>query len=260
VSIDPRLAERRQQVAEDHAKRNVRRTLRFLALVGFGGLVVWFTLSPYLSVATVVIEGARESDTAGILAAHSVEPGTPMILLRIGQVTEALEADPWVVAATVSLRWPDEVTVEVVERTPRAWVETSGGWTRRAEDGVAVPSPSSPDNSMGWIRLPRVLEEDAADSDLILGSIEFLVNLPPELARLTAVRFEDGELWAVVDGYQVRLGRAIEMREKALSLATLLGQDIPKTAIIVMIAPTHPSYLPASGAADTDRPGGEEEG
>lgn len=258
MSIDPRLAERRREVAEDHAKRNVRRTLRFLAAVGFAGLVVWFMLSPYLSVDTVAIAGVQESDAAGILVAHSIEPGTPMILIRAGEVTTALEADPWVAAATVSLRWPDMVVVEVVERAPRAWVETSGGWSRRADDGEPVPSPSTADNSLGWIRLPRVLEEDAADSDLVLGSIEFLVNLPPELARLTAIRLEEGELWAVVDGYQVRLGRAVEMREKAVSLVSLLGEDIPKTATIVMIAPTHPSYLPATGDDDVDPSGGED--
>jgi hypothetical protein len=91
-----------------------------------------------------------------------------------------------------------------------------------------------------------VAEADVADS-VALGAIEFVAALPPEVARLTAVRFEAGELWAVVDGYQVRLGRDTEMTEKAVSLLTLLGEGLPKSSVLVLVAPTHPAVLPAAG-------------
>lgn len=260
MSIDPRLAERRRNVAEDHAKQNVRRLLRFLAVISLAGVVVWFLLSPYLSVAAVSVTGAASSEAEAILAAHSVIPGTPMILLRPTAVETAIEGDPWVVDAEVALRWPDTVTVTVIERVPRAWVETAGGWVRRAEDGHAVPSAATPDNSLGWVRLPDVADADAADSELVTGAVEFLMALPPETARAASVRHEAGELWAVVDGYQVRLGRPVEMKEKALSLVTLLDRGLASGSVVVLIAPTHPAVLPppeTEDAEDAEEDGGE---
>jgi len=135
---------------------------------------------------------------------------------------------------------------------PRAWVETAGGWSRRSEDGAPVPSRASPDNTLGWVRLPTLTADEASGSALVIGSIEFLMALPPELAVVASLRLEDGELWAVVDGYQVRLGRPVAMKEKAVSLVALLGEGMPKSSVLVLVAPTHP--------AERRAPGGEEPG
>jgi cell division protein FtsQ len=221
--------------------------LRFFGLIAGLGVVVWFLLSPWMSIGEMQLAGVIASDTEDILAEHAVVEGRPLILIRTAQVEDRIEADPWVKEADVTLHWPDEVVVRVVERTPQAWVETASGWSRRGEDGEAVPSPAEPDNTLGWVRLPAVLEGDAAGSDLVLGSIEFLSALPPQLAVTSAIRHEDGELWAVVDGYQVRLGRATEMREKAVSLVALLSEEIPTTSTLVLIAPTNPAVAPAVG-------------
>lgn len=255
MSIDPRLAERRREVAEDLAKRNVRRLLRFLAVITVIGAVVWFALSPYMSVTRVRAAGVVASDTHALLAEHNVVPGTPMVLLRAGQIRDAIEADPWVIAAEVKLGWPNDVVVRVTERVPRAWVETAGGWSRRSEDGAPIPSRNTPDNTLGWVRFPTLTPEEAAGSALVIGSIEFLQTLPPDLAVMTALRLESGELWAVVDGYQVRLGRPVEMREKAISLVALLEEDIPKSSVLTLIAPNVPAERPAPNGETSDEPG-----
>lgn len=273
MTIDPRLAERRRVVAEDRAKRSVRRLLRFLGLVGVVALVVWFAFSPYMSASTVAVEGASMAAVDTILAEEAVVVGRPLILIRPGMVAEALKADPWVADATVQRIWPDRVEVAVVERVPRAWVETADGWARRDEYGVALPSAAEPDRTLGWIRLPRTGDDAATGSNAVVGSVEFLMALPEETARHATIRTEDGELWATVDGWEVRLGRADEMREKALSLVTLLQQDLDEGSLIVLIAPTHPSVLPPSSSdsdeatnggdgasADEESPESEEQG
>jgi cell division protein FtsQ len=248
MTIDPRLADRRREVAEHKANTNLRRLLAFLGAVLALGGALWFMLSPFVSVSRIRVAGVTQSATEAILTESGVSQGRPLILIRAGEVEAAIESDPWVVSADVDLQWPNDVVVRVVERVPRAWVETAGGWSRRAEDGGAVPGPAEPDNSLGWVRLPTVADADAADS-MVLGAIEFVAALPPEVARLTAVRLEAGELWAVVDGYQVRLGRDTQMSEKAVSLMTLLGEAPPKSSILVLVAPSHPAELPAPGTA-----------
>jgi hypothetical protein len=47
-----------------------------------------------------------------------------------------------------------------------------------------------------------------------------------------------------VGGYQVRLGRPVEMGEKALSLAALLREQPPAGSILTLIAPTNPAITP----------------
>lgn len=254
MSIDPRLQERRKAVAEDHAKRNVGRLLKFLIALFAIGALVWLALSPWMSVSQVRTAGISVSDGHQVLTAHRVVAGTPLILLRTDEVEEALRADPWVRDAWVRLEWPDEVIVRVEERIPLAWVETAEGWSRRDIDGVAVPSPAEPDHSLSWVQLSHLPVIEAADSRLVTGALEFVANLPSHYWETTTVRLEEGELWATVAEYEIRLGRPIEMAAKALSLVALLREEIPQDSILVLVAPTHPAIRPATATA-----AGEEE-
>lgn len=239
--MDPRLLERRQAVAEDSARRNVGLLLKFLVTVIMAGILVWLAFSPWLSVSQVRTAGIVTSNANEILAANRVVAGRPMIMLRPEAVERALELDPWIRRARVHLEWPDEVIVRVDERVPVAWFQTAGGWARRDIEGLAVPGPNSPDDTMPWIRLPAVDDVDAESSVFVLGAAEFVASLPDSKHFGITMRVEGGEMWAVVDGYQVRLGRPVEMGAKALSLIVLLREPLAENSILVLIAPTHPA-------------------
>ena len=262
MSIDPRLMERRKTVAEDKAKRNISRLLKFLTVVMVVGAAVWILFSPWLSVGQVTATGIEASDAHVILADEKVTAGTPMFLIDASDVESALLADPWVAEARVDLDWPDAVVVEVLERVPTAWVRTGGGWTRRAIDGVAVPSKSEPGEGMARIEMPAIPDEDAETSRDLLGALEFVEALSERWQDGTVVTRHEGELWATVSGFQVRLGRSDEMAEKALSLDALLGEDLAKGSTLVMIAPTNPAVMTPSAEADdaVEASGGDEEG
>ncbi len=266
MSIDQRLLDRRRAVAEDQAKRSVWRLLKLLAVLMLMAALVWVALSPWFSVNQVRSTGIASSDAHELLALHNVVAGTPMVLIRAGSVEEALETDPWISDARVHLNWPDEVVVRVVERVPVAWVLTSGGWVRRSLDGVALPSPSKPDSTLPWVELPTMVETEAESSRLVLGAIEFVTSLGRGEA---IIRQLGGELWATVAGFDVRLGRPVDMTEKARSLGALLEEPIPPGSILVLIAPTHPAISPPKNSAtkpaemdvsdsDTGEQGGEE--
>lgn len=257
MSIDPRLIERRRVVAEDRAHRNVGRLLKVLAAVALAGLVVWALLSPWLSVSQVRTSGVEASATYEILAEHGVSAGRPMIfLLGTGAVEAALSRDPWVVEARVVLNWPDEVAVGVVEREPRLWVESDDGWVLVSDDGQIVPGPETPDGLYGQLEMPELGAEDLEGGDLVLGAGEFLDALPLDLAPMVEMRLESGEMWATVQGFEVRLGRPVEMREKALALVGLLQQDIAAGSILVMVAPTHPAVESSTNSEEQVDEGG----
>lgn len=258
MSIDPRLIERRKTVAEDHAKRNMSRLLKFLAVACLAGGAVWLVFSPWLSVSQVNVTGVAASDAYTILADSGVVAGTPMIRVSAANAEADLMADPWIADADVDLQWPDRVSVEVVERVPVAWAETAGGWARRAVDGVALPSADDPDATMVHVVMPDLADVAATTSPDLVGALEFAAALPSHLEEGTQLTVIDGELWATVSGFGVRLGRGVDMTEKARSLEALLSESLPKGSVIVLIAPTNPSVLTPQGAAAASKADSEE--
>lgn len=255
MTIDPRLAERRKTVAEDKAKQNIGRLLKFLAAVVVVGSLVWLVFSPWLSVNQVDTTGITVSSGHTVLAERGVVAGTPMIWINESRTEAALLEDPWIQSADVDKHWPDRVTVAVVERTPVAWTNTESGWTRRAIDGVALPSAPEPDEGMARVDMPGLADAAAETAPDLLGALEFIEALPTDLRERTVVTAHEDELWATVVGYQVRLGRGVEMREKALTLDALLEQPIPEGSVLVLIAPTNPSVM-TPGA--TSEPNGQD--
>lgn len=239
MTVHSRILERRREVAEDQAKKSLGRLLRLLAVVAPVAVLAWVALSPWLSVSVVSVEGAGSAAVYEILAGHRMVVGTPMILLDASEVEAALERDPWVSDASVRLQWPDQVMVAVVEHEPLAWVQTRGGWARRSVDGSVLPSPEVPDSSLPRVVLPEIGE--TADVRELSGALEWIDSLPPRLRDGVVVRAQDGELWADLLGHRVRLGRPVEMPAKAMSLTSLLSQQIPPGAEINLVAPTHPA-------------------
>jgi cell division protein FtsQ len=251
MTIDPRLQERRKEVAEDRARRKVGRLLKvWLALV-VAGLIAWILLSPWLDADRVETAGIAASEAHSVLAEAGVVVGRPLILIRAGEAEAALESDPYVADAEVTVEWPDLVVVRIEERRPVAWVETAGGWAHRAADGVALPSPDQPDDTKAWIRLPSLSDDEATSSRALLGALEFVAALPEELAAQTTLRIRPtGELWAEIPDFDVRLGRPIDMEAKALSLAGVLEEKPPRGSLLTLIAPAHPAYTPPQSRDD----------
>ncbi|HEY7821515.1 MAG TPA: FtsQ-type POTRA domain-containing protein, partial [Acidimicrobiia bacterium] len=156
MSVDPRLTERRKTVAEDNAKRSMSQLLKFLLALFLVGSLLWLVFSPWMSVKQVTTSGVVASRSHSVLTEEGVVAGTPMILVNPSQVEERLLEDPWVAEVAVRRLWPNEVTVEVVERTPTAWVRTEDVWTRRAVDGVGLPSEPDPGEDMAWIEMSEL--------------------------------------------------------------------------------------------------------
>ncbi len=99
----------------------------------------------------------------------------------------ALLEDPWIELAEVDRDWPNRVVVAVIERSPVAWTNTESGWTRRALDGVALPSGTEPDDVMARVDMPHLADAAAATAPDMLGALEFIDALPRDLRPGTVV-------------------------------------------------------------------------
>ena len=239
--IDPDIARRRRQVAEQRARSLMRRSLMILAVMAVVGGIAWLFSSPYLSVEEVAVSGVHNAAVDEILARHRVIEGRPLAAIRVGSVEEGLAADPWVASASVKLVFPTRVEVYVQERKPAAWMQLEDRWGLLADDGVILDYVDFPNSARSVIRIPvedpglggRVLDED------VLGALRFLEAIPEDMAKRSAVQVIGGDLWVMVRRRAVRLGAPVEVASKAESLLVIL--DSVPDGVIDVTAPGRPA-------------------
>lgn len=238
--MDPRLAARRRQVQEGKARRNLTRVLVVLALAATVGGVAWVLRSPLFSVSRLVLQGHASSRAPEILHEAGVREGVPLVEISAGEVAAALQADPWIREASLRKDWPRTVIVRVEERFPVAWLETASGWALTAADGVVLQLADTPGDD-----LPRVLLGHPAVSPggrvEDQGTLEFAAALRADLRAQLVVEQSQGELWARVGEVLVRLGRGVEMEEKARVLAVVLDSGVPPGSVVTLVAPSRPA-------------------
>lgn len=249
-----RFAERRRTVAEDRARRALRRTLLVLGFAAAIAGVVYLFHSPLLSVATIEVDGVVNTEIEPALRAHRISPGEPLMWTDVGGAAAALAEDPWVASVAIERDWPTGVRVQITERTPVGVVDG----VAVAVDGVVLP-----DASVQGLPVLAIAAQPVAGrypQQEIVGGLRFFAALRGDLAaQSTLVTTPDG-LIAVVAGYTVRLGRPVDMAEKARALGPVLDEEPPEGSEITLVAPARPSVLaPDAVPADPEGPAGNPE-
>lgn len=226
-AVDPRIAARRDDVAQARRHRVRRRLIGLAAVLGVILLVGGVTRSALLDVDEVTVSGAERSDPAALVAAAAIPAGTPLLGLDLDRALAGVRSEPWVLDATISHTWSGDVSIAVVERTPVATVNAgAGGWLLvDAERRVVAASPTPPD-------LPLVDGVGAAEvgDDLdpaAQGAIDVAAALTPGVrSRVAVVRSagpDDIELVLQPTG-TVRFGPATELDERLRTLQTVFAR------------------------------------
>ena len=240
--MDPRLAERRRSVSEDRARKRLRWILIVIAAISLLLGSLWLVRSPVLSIRQVEVVGAEVSDPRAAVHALGMDVGTPTIDVSGDAITRAILESPWVKSATVQVKWPGSVTIEVTERTPVAPVLAGEQWVLVSRDGgviMAVGNPSD-DDALVAIDLGSIAPGSLVTDSLVLGALEFIEYLPIELRSGVRVRTAGEGLVADVQGHGIRLGRPVDMAQKATVLVALLDSELPEGVTIDLIAPLRP--------------------
>ncbi len=84
------------------------------------GLRRYLRQSPRFSVRTVEVEGNQRRTPHQIAKRAGIENGTNVFSIDEADAKAAVEADPWIATAEVSVELPSTVTIRVVEREARA--------------------------------------------------------------------------------------------------------------------------------------------
>jgi cell division septal protein FtsQ len=105
--------------------------------------VVRFFAGPLFALDRFEVSGNQRARTADLLSALSAFRGTNLVTLGLGRVADALAENPWVDRVTLSKRFPDKLTVRVIERRPVALLAEEGRlfWLDAAGRPIAAYDP-----------------------------------------------------------------------------------------------------------------------
>ncbi len=119
AAIDPRIRQRRAEVARHRGRRRLRRIVVALVVAAIVAGAVALLHSPWASARVVTVRGVHpHTPTAAIVAAAGLIGHPPLVSVDPGASAARIEALPFVATATVQRRWPDGVVVTVTERVP----------------------------------------------------------------------------------------------------------------------------------------------
>ncbi|MGH9293395.1 MAG: cell division protein FtsQ/DivIB [Acidimicrobiales bacterium] len=226
---DPRIHERRVDVARERGRRRRRRLVLALgaASLATGGLLIVHT--GLFGARTVRVLGSRHTPRSTILAAAHLQGSPPLIDVSPAIVSRRLERLPWVAAAAVTISWPSTVTIRVTERVPVAAVALAGkggpvalcdGSGHVLEDLAARP-PSLPlvRTSAPVGRPGSTLGRRGAELTAVAA------GLPESMVAETSAIYADagGTRLVLDDGIVAEVGVATQLRQKFVSLATVLA-------------------------------------
>lgn len=225
---------RRQRARRWLTWRYVLAVLLALALVAFSVYALYF--SSWLRADGVEVVGNELVTDKQLLTAAEVPTGGPLVRVDLGAIEKRVKSLAAVKEVDVSRKWPHDVRIEVVERTPIAVLDLGTRVVALDAGGTSFPAP--PRAREG---LPRIKVGSGADKDALREGAAVVAALAPDVARLVdhvEVRTIDEIVLVLRDGRQVAWGSADRSPDKAAVLLQLLKRKAQVYDVSVPGAPT----------------------
>ncbi len=222
-------------------------SLGLLAVCLWALMLIGQTDNFYLSVIPVI--GARSVPEPEIVEASGLE-GSHIFSADPTDAAANIQNVPGVVSATVTLKWPNEVNIQIGEETPVAIWNQAGKTYWINEHGQLLPARSAvpgllliesentePATDNGYI--PTLVLEGALQLQELRPNIDHLFFLPE-----TGLSYQDGR------GWRVHFGSGQDMEQKLVVYETivddLLGRELDISYISVRDQ-YKPFYLASPG-------------
>jgi cell division protein FtsQ len=234
TAIDPRIRQRRIDVARRRGRRRLRWIGAALAVVvvAVAGLAVLHT--PWFSARGVTVRGLHpHTSSAAILGAAGLGGHPPLVSVDPGATAARVEALPFVASAAIERQWPDHVVITVRERVPVVQMAGPGSqWSVLDRDGrtLAAGAARTPGVAVlivhaPWGPVPPAVVggslPSVAESGLVVAR-----TLPPafvaQVVSLTVA--PDGTVsLALGSGITVWLGTPTELGAKYEDVAAIIA-------------------------------------
>jgi len=208
-------AEKQELNSFTHASR-LRKRRWALSLGSVGALlggVVLLTLSPALSLQTVVIEGAERLEPGDIAEALNPLQGEPLARVSTERVGAALAPITLIQAFETRIVPPGTLVVTISERKPIGAVSSNSAYTVVDAAGVELWDTPAPPSG-----LPLILVAADAESPSFISISRVLLALPEELLTqvegVTATTLDDVRFTIRGASHEVVWGSSDRVREK----------------------------------------------
>jgi cell division protein FtsQ len=198
-----------------------RRVAAVVLVFGGIGTLVWlFYFSSLLAVSGVAVDGSSGPEALAVRRAAQVPFGSPLATVDLNAIKARVETLAVVKKADVSRSWPDQVRIEVTERTAVAVVERDGAFSALDAGGVLFKSyPVRP------ARLPVVHMSIRTGADALAEAAKVAGSLPAGLAAkvdYVDVGTIDTISLHLRNGKTILWGSADDSASKAKVIAVLL--------------------------------------
>lgn len=251
-AVDPRVWERRADVARDERRRRVWRLVVVLVVVAVAVTIGGLLRSSVLDVDRVTIAGADRTGVRVARRAAGIDPGRAMMSVDPAAAVARLERLPWVAEAHVERQWPATVKVRIVERLPAASAGPASTAVLVDRTGRALGPAVAGDGDLPRLSGPthRVGSNlDPARRRLVA----ILAALPTDLRRQVerAGVAPTGSTFTLHDAITVRWGDSRQAEAKTAALRAILRQ--PGRSAIDTIDVTVPSAAAVTGKTGPER-------
>ena len=216
-------AEKQELNSFTHASR-LRKRRWALSLGSVGALlggVVLLTLSPVLSLHTVVIEGAERLEPGDIAEALNPLQGEPLARVSTERVGAALAPITLIQAFETRIVPPGTLVVTISERKPIGAVSSNSTYTVVDAAGVELWDTPAPPSGF-----PLILVAADAESPSFISISRVLLALPEELLTqvegVTATTLDDVRFTIRGASHEVVWGSSDRVLEKARVLTAAL--------------------------------------
>lgn len=108
-------------------------------------------------ITAVAISGRKQLSQDEVLAIGGVNGRSSLLFLDAASVREKLKANPWISEATVLKLYPNQLRIDIVERSAFALWQRNGRLSVIADDGAVLEPYASPH----FLSLPLVVGKDA---------------------------------------------------------------------------------------------------
>ncbi len=210
-------------------RRLIRAGIVLVALV-LAAAGVWLAyFSPVLSTRQVIVHGVHTLSADQVIAAADVSLGRPMLRENLDSVARRTAALRPLESVSVKRRWPNTITINVVERRPLLAVRQPGGYLLVDRHGVAFrPATTAPHGVV-------IVDVNPDNVDLLteVGTVasSFSKSFAKQVQSIKATGPDD--ITVILDsGVNVFWGHSADSALKAKIAAALLKQH-PKTSINV---------------------------
>ena len=243
--IDPRIKERRIEIARNEGRRRLRVLVVILSVVVVLLALAGATRSSLLDVDHIIIAGLNHTGADDVVHAGGLDSHRLMMDVHADVMSRRIERLPWVADAHVVRDWPATIRITIRERSAVAAVPANaGGWALVDRRGRVLARQAQPATALPQVTGgPPAGRVGGTVAKPVLVGLQVAAALPPELRPKVPVVIlgPDGVDLRLLPTGVVKLGSTDQLTAKLDAVITMMQRaNLAHLAVLDVRVPSAP--------------------